>query len=307
MLRIALVGLGDIALKAYLPIMSCQVGVEPVLCTRQASVLAACAEKFRVREVYSDYDQLLNSRPDAVMIHSATESHGALVMAALEADIPVFVDKPLSYCLADAERMVELAEKRNILLFCGFNRRYAPLYQAALASEPYSVLYQKHRHRQAADARVFVYDDFIHVLDFVRHSCPGEPQDLQVASIRHQESLASVNVSWRLQVADNQTAFFMAAMNRVAGHTRERLEYFTEHKSWQVDNLRTGFVMHEGSSRAVGFGDWDDTLYKRGFYSMLDEFVEKVRERAANSCYLEGVLASHRLCEQVVKQIAKSG
>ncbi|MDO3384585.1 Gfo/Idh/MocA family oxidoreductase [Gilvimarinus sp. SDUM040013] len=296
-MRIALAGLGDIAQKAYLPALTRHLNATPILCTRNPATLARLANHYRIDETYTDYSAMLKSRPDAVMIHSSTESHFDLATAALNECIPVFVDKPLSYNLNHSEQLVALAMEKNCPLFCGFNRRYAPLYQAPLAVKPVSVIYQKNRHNLAGAPREFIFDDFIHVVDFVRHASPDPVLDFQVHPFFMADALASISVSWR-----SAGASFTAAMNRVSGQTRERLEYNGLNASWQVDNLRQGQEMLGNQVTAFGFGDWDETLYKRGFFTMLEEFIAQVETRQANADYLQGVLASHRLCESILEQ-----
>lgn len=295
--RIALVGLGDIAQKAYLPAVSCHLQVTPVLCTRNTETLSRLAQQYRISETYTDYAELLASKPDAVMIHSSTESHFELATSALRAGIAVFVDKPLSYTLSQTEQLIDLAIAQNLPLFCGFNRRYAPLYQAPLAAEPVSVIYQKNRFNLADDARVFIFDDFIHVVDFVRHVSPEPVAAPVVQPYFTGDKLASINVHWQAGGAS-----FTAAMNRVSGNTRERLEYNALNASWQIDNLRQGTAMAENKTQPLAFGDWEDTLHKRGFFSMLDAFIAQLEQGCADTDYLQGVLASHLLCEDILAQ-----
>ena len=49
-MRIAIVGLGDIARKAYLPIISTLSDVEVVLCSRNGAELARLAASNRIRQ-----------------------------------------------------------------------------------------------------------------------------------------------------------------------------------------------------------------------------------------------------------------
>ncbi|WP_049721421.1 Gfo/Idh/MocA family protein [Gilvimarinus polysaccharolyticus] len=300
-MRIALVGLGDIAQKAYLPVVARHGDITPILCTRNHAVLQSLSARYRIAETYPSYDELLAARPAAVMIHSATDSHYRLARTALEQGIAVFVDKPISYQLAEVEALITLAQNNNTVLFCGFNRRYAPLYQAPLAVQPINVHYQKNRHNLADDARIFIYDDFIHVLDFVRHCAKVEKVDAikpWVSAYSEQGKLGSVQVSF--SVAGGS---FTAAMNRLSGQARERLEYSGYNQSWQVDNVASGIHYKDNKAIAMGFSDWDDTLYKRGFVDMIDAFFAMLQQGNADTEYLAGVLASHRLCERVLQEI----
>lgn len=298
-MRIALVGLGDIAQKAYLPIVARRHDITPVLCTRNTELLQQLSACYRIRECYSDYQTLLNATPDAVMIHSDTNSHYAMASAALERGIAVFVDKPFSYHLAEAEALVAQAKALNTPLFCGFNRRYAPLYQAPLDALPITVRYQKNRYNLPGDPRTFIYDDFIHVLDFVRHAAGiTELSEINLTPCMYLQEgqLGSAQLSF-----DLGGRYFSALMNRLSGQARERLEYSALNETWQVDNIATGIHYRDNNAQPIGFSDWDDTLYKRGFIGMLDAFMAMLRRGQADSTYLQGVLASHRLCERLVQ------
>jgi hypothetical protein len=55
----------------------------------------------------------------------------------LEAGIPCFVDKPLSCSVADAIRLIELAEKKNVPIFSSSSLRYAPDLVQLLSNKEY--------------------------------------------------------------------------------------------------------------------------------------------------------------------------
>lgn len=71
-------------------------------------------------ELTSDYRELLR-RPDvdAVVIATPVVSHYKLVEAALLADKDVLVEKPITLTAAEADRLIELAERRGRILMCG--------------------------------------------------------------------------------------------------------------------------------------------------------------------------------------------
>lgn len=300
-MKIALLGLGDIAQKAYLPLIAATPGITPLLCTRQAELLQQLMQQYRVSEGYTELAQLIAAKPDAVMIHSSTDSHFAIARQLLQAGIAVFIDKPISYNLVECEQLLTLAQQKNLPLFVGFNRRYAPLYQPALAAPPVQVYYQKNRHNLPADSRTFVYDDFIHLLDFALYA--GGVQSLQQLKPQVHGSylgtqLASVQVHWQYQ-----GAAYSVAMNRIAGAGFERLEYFGANQHWQIDNLAQGHYAANNQQQLLGFDDWQHTLYKRGFVSMLQAFIQQLQHGSCNTQMNQAVLCSHQLCEQVVLQL----
>ncbi len=69
-MKIGIIGLGDIAQKAYLPVITQLPNVELVFCTRDAKTLSSLAQQYRIKESCQDYRQLPAFGVDAVMIHA---------------------------------------------------------------------------------------------------------------------------------------------------------------------------------------------------------------------------------------------
>lgn len=63
-----------------------------------------------------------------VLIAASNDAHKELAIAALEAGKAVMCEKPMATTLADAEAMVEAAERTNGFLQIGFELRYSHLY-----------------------------------------------------------------------------------------------------------------------------------------------------------------------------------
>ncbi|WP_031089694.1 Gfo/Idh/MocA family oxidoreductase, partial [Streptomyces sp. NRRL WC-3549] len=114
-MKVGCIGLGDIARKAYLPVLTALPGTELHLQTRTPATLAALAAEHRIpaRQCHADLDSLLAQGLDAAFVHAATVAHPEIVGRLLEAGVPTYVDKPLAYELADSERLVALAEERG--------------------------------------------------------------------------------------------------------------------------------------------------------------------------------------------------
>lgn len=300
MMRIGILGLGDIACKAYLPLIATNADVTPLLCTRNVDRLTMLARQYRIAEAYTSLTDLIAARPDAVMIHSATETHATFARQLIEQGIPVFVDKPLSYQFHECEALVELAAAKQVSLTMGFNRRHAPLIQSlGQCGDLVQARMQKNRTRLPAAPRVFVYDDFIHVLDTLRYIAPAEARNLQVHAYGRPGELASVQAQWQ-----SGKSLLTGSMNRVSGKTEERLEVFAEDQKWQIDNLAQGMYfsnLQSPISTTLGFGDWDNTLYKRGFVNMIAAFLAQLASGKASD-YAD-ILATHQLCERVVAEI----
>ena len=70
-------------------------------------------------ELYADPSGI-----DLVVISTANRTHVPLALAALEAGLPVVMDKPIAARADDARRLVDEAERRNLMLTVFHNRRF---------------------------------------------------------------------------------------------------------------------------------------------------------------------------------------
>src|SRR3954454_5316170 len=91
-LRIGVVGLGDIAQKAYLPVLTARDDVELALMTRTPDRLDRLGRQYGVARRTTDFDDLLDGGIDAAFVHASTEAHAALVERLLAARSPGLVE-----------------------------------------------------------------------------------------------------------------------------------------------------------------------------------------------------------------------
>ncbi|MGY3871320.1 Gfo/Idh/MocA family protein [Aeromonas crassostreae] len=296
-MRIAMIGLGDIAQKAYLPLLASDERVTPLLCTRNPVVLDKLARQYRVAECFTEVDALLASRPDAVMIHAATSVHRTLAEQCLRAGIPTFVDKPLCDNLGEAEGLANLALAQDCPLFVGFNRRYLPALVAARAQPLTELNWQKHRFALPGRARDFIFDDFIHVLDSLCFY-GGVPDAEVQAVLRRSEQdaslLAGVSVSW--QSGDRAIS---GSMNRSAGITEERIDAYGDNLSLHLENCTRGTLARDKTVQTLTPDDWQPVLASRGFAAMLAHWYQQIESGRADGALIESYLHGHRLAEQL--------
>ncbi|MFF8601075.1 Gfo/Idh/MocA family protein [Streptomyces sp. NPDC015232] len=296
-MKVGCIGLGDIARKAYLPVLAALPGVELHLQTRSRTTLDELGDTYHLPAArrHADLGSLLAAGLDAAFVHAATTAHAEIVTRLLEAGVPTYVDKPLAYDYADSERLVELAEKRGVGLAVGFNRRLAPGYAQCLEHPRELILMQKNRVGLPEDPRTFVLDDFIHVVDTLRFLLPGEVEHTDVRA-RLRDGLLHHVV---LQLSgDGFTAIGM--MNRLNGSTEEILEVSGQDTKRQVLNLAE-VVDHKGQPTVRRRGDWVPVARQRGIEQAVLAFLDAVR--AGRRLSARDALRTHELCEHVVRQV----
>ena len=297
-LRVAVIGLGDIAQKAYLPVLAAQPGLELHLMTRDRAKLDRIGEQYRLPHRHTEVAGLLDAGVDAAFVHASTSVHVPLAETLLGAGVDVFVDKPLDYSIAGARKVVELAEAAGRSLMVGFNRRFAPDHVDALAHPRDLIVMQKNRDTGTEPPRTFVFDDYIHVVDTLRFLVPGEITEV---GVRHRVREGMLHHLVLELSGDGFTA--LGIMNRLSGSTEELLELSGQGAKREIRNLAE-VVDHEGRRTLRRRGDWTSVAVQRGFVQMCGTFLDAVREGRTLSA--RDALLTHELCERIVLEIEDS-
>jgi virulence factor len=293
-LRIAMIGLGDIARKAYLPVLGPRPDVELVFVTRDAEVLAELGAAWRVERLHAELDTALAEGLDGALVHAATAAHPDIVRRLLDAGVPTMVDKPIADNAADSEALVDLAETRGVSLMVGFNRRFAPAYRDAAALNLPLVVMQKNRPGPLDAVRQAVFDDYIHVIDTLRFLAPGAHE----VSVRGRASDGRLEHVVLSLSGGGRDA--VGIMNRVSGASEELLEVSGEGQKRKIIDIDQ--IVDQGPVEALTRrGNWTSVGRQRGFEAMCEHFLAAVRDGRRLSAL--DALETHRLCETVVRAL----
>ena len=301
-MKVGIIGIGDICKKAYLPLITLMDDLEIVLCTRNTTTLQETKSKYKINKAVSSVDDLINEGIECAFIHSSTDSHYDLCKKLLSSGIHVYVDKPISYNLEEALELKDLAIKNNLILKVGFNRRFAPMISSLKnLGEANIVLIQKNRVNLPGQPRIFVYYDFIHVVDTLRFLMNGAYDNFTVDARIEDNLLQSIT----LKLSNSKTTA-IGIMNRINGITEEIVEYMAPGKKAIVRNLTHTTLLENNSTSIKEFGDWENTLHKRGFNSIISSFIDDVKTKNLNYDMLEDSIITHKLCEKILKEIPRN-
>ena len=298
-MRIGIIGIGDICKKAYLPVITLRDDIEIILCTRNKETLKDIEGKYRLSNSVTNVDDLIKHKIDAAFIPSLTESHFEICKTLLENNIHVYVDKPLCYTYEEVLELYNLSKSKNIKLMIGFNRRFCPkVAELPSLGKPDIIIMEKNRLNLPGDIRTFIFDDFVHVIDTVRFLMGDDYLNFTV-NYKKENGLLN-NVVLKLS-NDNTTS--IAIMNRDNGITEETIEYMASGKKSVVTSLVETTYYADGNKSIKGFGDWDNTLYKRGFVYIINSFLDAIKNNSDLPIDLEDSIKTHKLCEDVVSSI----
>lgn len=295
LLKIGVIGVGSIAKKAYLPIYAAMSGDTIHFCTRNPNTLDMLKQKYRFKYLYQDLNDLINSGIEAAFVHAATAAHPLIIEQLIRHHIAVFTDKPIADNYQQSRRLTELAKQEQVPLMTGFNRRFAPFYQQAAKLEGKTfIILQKNRTNDPLDLRPFIFGDFIHVIDSVRFIA-GEHQlkKLSVHATKNGENKYT-SLTAAIQF-ENCSA--IAVMNRVSGTNEELLQVMSPEGEYRIRNLTDCRWIKSREEVKLSYGDWDTTLYKRGFETAVSAFLKTVKDRDPLLIPEADALETHHLCE----------
>jgi virulence factor len=299
MLKIGIIGLGDIATKAYLPVLG-RKNLEVHLFTRNENKRREVAGLYRFPHSHESLASLIKSGITGAFVHTSTASHFSIVEELLQHNIHVYVDKPVTYDYKSTENLVALADRKGLTLMAGFNRRFAPAYvQLKHLKEPNMFIMQNNRKSLPGDVRTFVFDDFIHVVDTLLFLFQESIEKFTVTGMKANELLNHVVV----QFHSPRGTMAIGIMNRNSGTVEEKVEVFTPSEKWVVTNVAETTVHKGRQATRQAFSDWESTLYKRGFDQITEDFLRRVASATSARQLHQDILRTHEMCEQVVREL----
>lgn len=128
-IRIGLIGAGNFARSSILPVMK-ETGLFYFMGMASTGGIASAQanERFPFDYVTNDYKRLISDKDvDLIVISTQHNSHAKFIVEALEGGKHVYCEKPLCLTLDELEDIRKAYELSSGELFCGLNRRHAPL------------------------------------------------------------------------------------------------------------------------------------------------------------------------------------
>src|SRR3954454_380640 len=128
-IRVAVIGCGLVAQVMHLPhLRDLDDRFEVVaLCDLAPAALDFAGAMFPDARRHTAWEELLGD-VDAVLVLTAG-SHAPVAVAAAEAGVHFFVEKPMCFSVEEGERMIAAARAAGVVLMVGYMKRYDPAYE----------------------------------------------------------------------------------------------------------------------------------------------------------------------------------
>jgi predicted dehydrogenase len=140
-LRVGVVGGGLVAQAMHLHYLAAKPDRFTIAALAEPSrtVREALGARYSIPGLHGDYRALVDAGGvDALVVCSPAGTHAEVVLAALDAGMHVFVEKPMCITLRDADAIVAARDRSGRVVQVGTMKRYDPAYERMLAELPES-------------------------------------------------------------------------------------------------------------------------------------------------------------------------
>ena len=308
-LRVAVIGVGHLG-RHHARILADMPGVRlagvlDLNLPRAQEIAAACRTEVRTDAA------ALPGAIDAVTIAVPTEAHVEVALPLVEAGVPVLVEKPLARTLAEADRLVDAAARRGVLVAVGHTERFNPAVVAARAHLRSPRFVEVHRlgtfPERSLDIDV-VFDLMIHDLDIML-SAVGSPvtgiDAVGVPVLTPKIDIANVRLRFASGCIANLTA------SRISRDRVRKIRFFQtdsyvsidyatqDLEVWRLVRAETGPPAIEGGKQPVVSGE--------PLRAELADFVEAVRTGRPPGVTAAQGREALALAQQITEQMTVAG
>jgi predicted dehydrogenase len=318
-LRVAVIGVGHLGkeharILATLPEVDL-VGVADVDGAQAQAVAQRCGTRG-----YADYWPLLNL-VDAATIAVPTTNHFAIALEFLRRRIPVLVEKPLAATLAEAETLVQVAQRERTLLQVGHIERFNPAFEE-LQRHPLQPKFVECERLGPYSGRSTdigaVLDLMIHDLDLLLTLVAAPVRSVEAVGVtifgRH-EDVANARLVFANGCVANVTA------SRASAHPHRRMRVWSPEGYVALDFARRGVTLVQPTAQLRNHGltlhnsepETTQGIFERSFQVLqldrnqgdqltreLQDFVRCVRTGAAPRVGGEAACAALALATRVL-------
>lgn len=305
MLNVGVIGLGNIAQKAYLPVYShMRHQVNWLLVNRSAEKLAQISEDYGFTPFGNDYHTLVGSKLDAVMIHLPTPLHEEVIRYFIEHNVNVYVDKPVTTDYTSTESLYALAKAHGVILTTGFNRRFVPFIQELTTiKNPGTIRVVKNEPSLQQLPRDVLYDLVIHPLD-------------TALTISGFQEVINPHFEWETNASGALTHGYIsfnigktlvtAGSDLLAGTDRELVTLTAPSGTRIVEDLTKLTIDKDGNRSITTMPKWQNAGEIRGFASLVSNFISAVAKERPNPVQPASSLITHQLIESFAQSIELS-
>jgi virulence factor len=299
-MKISIIGLGGIAQKYYLPILSSDPATELQIFARTSETIQNTQAVWKISNTAIGLGDVIEWKPDAAFVLTNSVAHYEIVKQLIQNGIDVFVEKPVTLHTDQTMELAELARSNDRICMVGFNRRFAPLHQRAkeywgnrkVELAEFTKLRTKPFHD---DIRSHLYDDTIHLLDTMRYFC-GE------AKLAHRELRVEHQLITCVGVFDLRAGGIAIVNNSMrSGEWRENYLLTGDGLTMEIESFARLSIFQGDEQRSwkENYPAGNDVAVGRGFRGEIEHFLNCVKTREQPATDLSDSVKTQKLVEEL--------
>jgi predicted dehydrogenase len=272
--RFGLIGAGSFAAGTVVPGLR-EAGFSPGAVASASGLSAeSLRQRFDFEAAYAEPAELIaHADLDLVVVATQHDSHAKLAVAALEAGIPVYVEKPLALDGEELSAVVHAQRRAGVPLLVGFNRRHAPLAAELRALPgPKLMAYRVNAGRLSVDhwtndlARGGgrLLGEGCHFVDFLCDQAGSDPVTVVARGFPSDPQLpltATDNFSLQLTFVDGSVGTVNYGAHGPTAAGKEEFQVTAPDAYGVIDDFRSGKLWLGSNSRRLGARRQDKGLH----------------------------------------------
>jgi len=280
-LRVAVIGVGHLG-QHHARLLSAMNGVHLVgVVDTQPGRAEEIGARFGVR-AFTHTRDLPPGSVDAVTIAVPTVSHVDVALPLVDAGVSVLVEKPLASSLPEADRLVDAASRRGVVLAAGHTERFNPAVVAALPLVSNPRFIEVHRLGEFPERSLdidVVFDVMIHDLDLLLTAVKSDVVSVEAVGVNvltPRIDIANVRLRFASGCIANVTA------SRISRDKVRKVRFFQHDSYLSIDFASQDVEVYRTvaqNGRPVIQGGKLDVVRDEPLRAELADFVDAVRGR----------------------------
>lgn len=302
-MRVGVLGTGYVAINNYLPILSGMDDVEiAAILSGHIENAQKAAKRFGAMKAVSTIEELVDEGVDCAFVLTPKDLHFEHVSFLLNKGIPTYCEKPLATDLRDCRELARMSEATKTMLMVGFNRRFAPVVQAAKEvwgdTKPDVIIAQKNRPETEYHATL---ENAVHMVDILRFF-GGEAREVH-ALAKYNDPDYETFTTAMIEFECGSSGMLIA--DRSAGQWEETIELHGGNKTVIVNMPESLTVIDKDKKTTVEMTPlsmgWAKSEERMGFSNATSFFIDCVRNGTRPEPDAADAVLTHELLDRILE------
>ena len=288
---VGIIGAGNFTNMMVLPCLKGSGAKLKMIASSNGASGTQCAKKHGISQSTTDYKEILNDDDiDTVIITTRHGSHSKLVIESLNAGKNTFVEKPLALNKVELDQIIEAYNNlqktnRSPMLTIGFNRRFSPhmirlkhnigenpMALNIIANMNAGFIPMNHWVHDLKEGGGRIIGEACHLMDVCVYLSGSLIKSVCMNALGEKTNLTTDNASIMLKFINGSNAVINYFSNGSKKYSKERVEVYSQEKTWIVDNFR--------KTEAYGMKGFKTlkTKIDKGHKNQFHEFVQRIQK-----------------------------